>query len=617
MIRCDGHLINESGEAYARQYLPNVDIALSEGSFYFSASTRVTVERRHVKRSDASSHRVSKVSSKCLGSSSAPKQRCLLPGATTPKSSENTTQVKDAGDAHQPPSKATKESSSTSSSGPNHRPKSSSSGFLPRRVRKRLMQIEFKFPDIQLPSIPLPSLPTLTLPSWIASDEQQLAESEARLMVGCYYRRRLVAGMNTLIAQHHDRVSGGVGEETSSQAVEVATEFDADGDAPSSFFEKGDGMASKAEGSSSSSSITDQSCVLHQGGAVQSCPSCTSSSIGLSTSTPREIVVLVHGFGGGSAMWAQNWEALRDDGAVDVCAFDLPGFGRSERDLAAGRFSRPEDSIAFYCKKFAEWFADMDFKQPVVLCGHSFGAYLSCFFVTEYFAKMAEAEAPQSLPLFGKRCEDVVKHVVLADPWGVELIPREFMKKEMRHLSARDRLIAKLFYHFTPLGGLRAAGPIGPRLVPAIRPDLADGWVGEQRERFFQYIYHCNAQEPPSGELAFRSCVAYAGHPRIAAGPMLLEHLPDDLAVTFLYGQTTMMDSHAGYKLMEKLWKRGHRQCRWAEISGAGHQIFSENPKEFNFEMKKVISQERQRNVNMSPTFCPEIPMEQREAGDV
>jgi pimeloyl-ACP methyl ester carboxylesterase len=61
-----------------------------------------------------------------------------------------------------------------------------------------------------------------------------------------------------------------------------------------------------------------------------------------------------------------------------------------------------------------------------------------------------------------------------------------------------------------------------------------------------------------------------------------------------------MMDSHAGYKLMERLWQRGHRRCRWVEISNAGHQIFSENAEEFNFEMKRIVADERLRSATLA-----------------
>ncbi|CUG88933.1 Hypothetical protein, putative [Bodo saltans] len=690
------------------RYLPNVEEAKINGTMFFSAgssrtqslsgSTPDIIQNKGKKQKKAtkfagvnsawssSTQLIVRIRSKCLGSSVDPKEKQPQQQQYHFKSHNHQHAQQQqqrhhhhrghhATSADQAPQSSARSSSDGASSASHHanaghqQPRhddtandgassTATSGFLPRRLRKSIMHVQFRFPDIQLPSIPLPSLPTISLPSWIASDAQQLAEAEEHLMHGCYFRQRVVAGMNTLVAVHHTPTAtlrryrgGGDG------ATEIATEVDY-GDVPSSLFvaaqtnQHKNNNYSTASNNDPSSPTADlfltsptvasrtplqqqRAATRHtrrqsqtfQGSdgeederAASSTPLLSNSALvlrdagrrahagGRAVEGDKQIVVLVHGFAGGSAMWAQNWESLREDGAVDVYAFDLPGFARSERDVIVETFTGPQDSIEYYCNKFAEWFEEMDFDRPVILCGHSFGAYLSSFFVSQYFANLLEKndtnnasdaseQQPRRPPLFGKRCEDVVKHLVLADPWGIELIPREFMKKEMRHLSARDKVIGKLFYFFTPLGGLRAAGPIGPKLLPAMRPDLAEGWSGPQRDNFFHYIYHCNAQEPPSGELAFRSCVAYAGHPLIAAGPHLLQHLPRTLGLTLMYGQTTMMDAHAGYKLMEQLWRRGHRRCRWVEISNAGHQIFSENAQEFNFEMKKVIADERRRGV--------------------
>lgn len=73
----------------------------------------------------------------------------------------------------------------------------------------------------------------------------------------------------------------------------------------------------------------------------------------------------------------------------------------------------------------------------------------------------------------------------------------------------------------------------GPTLVRRVRGDLGRKFGGNgDEEAIFDYIYHCNAQEP-SGETAFKTLSASFGW---AKRPMIdrLPSLQKDVPITFM-----------------------------------------------------------------------------------
>ncbi len=113
--------------------------------------------------------------------------------------------------------------------------------------------------------------------------------------------------------------------------------------------------------------------------------------------------------------------------------------------------------------------------------------------------------------------------------------------------------------------------PVAPRLVHRLRSDIVAKWEHLHKEEenepvqvdsppsddvpqqttqekkadiplVIQYIYHSNAQTPPTGELAFSKMtesLAWASRPLIDR----LHDLCQDIPVTFLYGEVTAPSS--------------------------------------------------------------------------
>ena len=93
---------------------------------------------------------------------------------------------------------------------------------------------------------------------------------------------------------------------------------------------------------------------------------------------PRTPLVLLHGFGGGVALWAQNLDSLSSSGPV-YC-LDLLGFGRSSRP----EFSRdPEGAEDQFLSALEEWREKVGMEEMVLL-GHNLGGYLSAAYTLKY-----------------------------------------------------------------------------------------------------------------------------------------------------------------------------------------------------------------------------------------
>jgi len=281
----------------------------------------------------------------------------------------------------------------------------------------------------------------------------------------------------------------------------------------------------------------------------------TISSVAQDPSKPT--FVLIHGFLGGLAHWVPNWLPLI--AVANVHAVDLPGFARSDRPQL--HFKTAADVVEFFSERLDLWFDAMGLsKVPVILMGHSFGAYLSAHYTMR------------------RQHLGRVQHLVLADPWGVAPMPADYEKK----LSLHHKVALAYFYNATPLAFLRAAGPWGPKVLAKARPDFADRWarILDDPNLFYDYTYHCNVKYP-TGEHAFQACchgAAYAKQPLIH--DLMPENLSPNISLTVLYGKDTWMDKGALKRLMGRFGDRANTTLYC--IPDAGHQVNLDNARTFN-----------------------------------
>ena len=201
-------------------------------------------------------------------------------------------------------------------------------------------------------------------------------------------------------------------------------------------------------------------------------------------SPPNKVVkddiplVMMHGMGAGIGIWSLNLDSLAKDRVV--YAVDLPGFARSSR---CNFSSDPEEVEEQYIVCIEQWRKALGLTKINIL-GHSFGGYLAACYSLKH---------PENL-----------HRAILADPWGMTQVPTDLV--ERYNIPLWMRMLFGVLKNFNPLWGLRLSGPIGPRVIPRIRPDLMKKFlclVGEENATLVSdYLFHCNAHNP-TGEAAF------------------------------------------------------------------------------------------------------------------
>lgn len=307
-------------------------------------------------------------------------------------------------------------------------------------------------------------------------------------------------------------------------------------------------------------------------------------------------LVMVHGFAAGVALWSLNMDELSLKGKRHVFAFDLLGFAKSSRpkwtfpkfgsNMTAlqQRKAEAETMEEYMVDSIEKWRRAIGgpLSEKFILLGHSFGGYLCTAYALRY--------------------PEHVAHVILADPWGYPADSHTRDRNSTHYTSSRQlpfwaQLMGRLLLDvFTPLAGLRAAGPWGPKIFKSLRPDLrkkfaklagepelattpegdgngengevdlpssssdegeGEGGEGEGKEgaagsledsdMIMNYIYHCNAHGRPSGEIAFKKLCTHTGWARM---PMLerVMGLEPHITLSFIFGSRSWIDRQSGFQ---------------------------------------------------------------------
>ncbi|XP_064835149.1 1-acylglycerol-3-phosphate O-acyltransferase ABHD5-like [Oncorhynchus masou masou] len=271
---------------------------------------------------------------------------------------------------------------------------------------------------------------------------------------------------------------------------------------------------------------------------------------------PRPPLVLLHGFGGGVGLWAQNLDSLCGSGAV--YALDLLGFGRSSRPL----FSvDPQGAEEQFLGALEEW-RDRVGLEEIVLLGHNLGGYLAAAYTLTHPHR--------------------VKHLILVEPWGFPARPESMVQE--KSIPVWIRAMGVVMSPFNLLATLRLAGPLGPMLVQTIRSDFKQKYSSVFDDNTVSdYIYHLNAQTP-SGEAAFKNMTVPYGW---AKRPMLdrIVHIRPDIPISIIYGSRSSIDSDSGYTL-----QKTRLDVDIMVIRGGGHYVFADQPDDFNQNILHILA---------------------------
>jgi len=228
------------------------------------------------------------------------------------------------------------------------------------------------------------------------------------------------------------------------------------------------------------------------------------------------------------------------------------GFGRSSRPQLSTDPGEAEEQFVDSIEKWRE----QNGLDKFVLLGHSLGGFLASSYALKYPSR--------------------IQHLILADPWGFPVKPTE--DNINRHIPVWVKFLGAVLSPFNPLAGLRAAGPWGPSLVRQFRPDFQRKFSSMlSDDTIFNYIYHCNAQEP-SGETAFKNMTipyGWARHPMIYRIGSVDKNIP----ITMIYGSRSWIDHSSGKETKER---RSGCYVDVQVITGAGHHVYVDQPNKFN-----------------------------------
>uniref|UniRef100_A0A7N8YED3 1-acylglycerol-3-phosphate O-acyltransferase ABHD5 n=1 Tax=Mastacembelus armatus TaxID=205130 RepID=A0A7N8YED3_9TELE len=268
------------------------------------------------------------------------------------------------------------------------------------------------------------------------------------------------------------------------------------------------------------------------------------------TARDKTPLVLIHGFGGGVGLWAQNLDDLSQ--YRPIFALDLLGFGQSSRPLFSSDASEAEDQ---FVESIEQWRAKMGL-ESMILLGHNLGGYLAVSYAIKY--------------------PERVKHIVLVEPWGFPERPDTV--ESDRPIPVWIKALGAMFSPFNPLAGLRLVGPLGPTLVQTLRPDFKKKFSAMFSDNTVLIIdaYHNNCNETFVANMT----IPYGWAKR----PMLerMDQLRPEIPLTIIYGSRSSIDSNSGSTIKEM---RPHSHVEIITIRGAGHYVYADQPEDFNHQV--------------------------------
>lgn len=98
-------------------------------------------------------------------------------------------------------------------------------------------------------------------------------------------------------------------------------------------------------------------------------------------------MVLLHGFGGGLGLWAQNLDALSQQ--RPVLALDLLGFGLSSRPQFSSDAQKAEEQ---FVDSIEQWRTKLGL-DSMILLGHNLGGYLAVSYAINYLDRLVYSKA--------------------------------------------------------------------------------------------------------------------------------------------------------------------------------------------------------------------------------
>lgn len=273
-------------------------------------------------------------------------------------------------------------------------------------------------------------------------------------------------------------------------------------------------------------------------------------------------LVLVPGYGAGSAFFWRNLGPLATESARTVFAVDWLGAGLSGRPAFTP--TGHDAAVSWFISSLEAW-RQHNAIPRFALVGHSLGGYLACRYALAY--------------------PEQVTHLVLVSPAGMAA----------RNGPPPDGLLYKAIAGawnagVTPHGVFRFLGPFAEgraQTYASRRFHEGDGLNAAEESAFARYLHHT---------LSGRGSAEYALPHVLAPGAWAKQPLLDAMRslsvphITFVYGARDWMDWRSGAEAVDLLHSSGKGiAAELVRIPNAGHYPYIANPAAFHAAIGAVL----------------------------
>jgi len=325
-------------------------------------------------------------------------------------------------------------------------------------------------------------------------------------------------------------------------------------------------------------------------------------------------IVLVHGYGAGSAFFFPNVEAFAPTPNSRFFALDWLGMGRSSRTpyRLPRRGMKLEDRVhaaeAFFVDSLEQWRDKMRLER-MVLVGHSLGGYLSLAYALQYPERVSQlilvspvgipegswdqmhAKAPRAeAPLPQEQLERDVEESVLQRTGTTDSRSTEADRgpnaRMTRAGTSLRRIVSVLWeWNVSPFGIVRNSFFLGPWLMGRYT-SRRFGTLSAEEVRYMHAYCHGITTDRGSSEYSLSHLLAPGAYARL---PMVNRISGLKMPISFLYGSHDWMDINGGIDACKRLREAGNRHTGVHIISHAGHHLYLDNPGHFNQLIMRLV----------------------------
>lgn len=292
-------------------------------------------------------------------------------------------------------------------------------------------------------------------------------------------------------------------------------------------------------------------------------------------------VVLVHGYGAGSAFFFRNVGAIASMPHTRLYALDWLGMGRSSRPSYVMPHSpktreRVEASETFFLTALEQWRTKMKIEK-MVLIGHSLGGYLSLAYALHYPERIANlillspVGIPEgSLPEFLHEIRRVKEGEAPPSSVPARRPPlNPVLMKTAQWLWDRN---------ISPFGIVRMSTILGPWLMGGYTRRRFQSLEPDEIKALHTYC-HGVFTDTASSEHCLADILAPGA---FARWPMVQRVAPLKMPIFMSYGSHDWMDVRGGRAAQTILQKAGNSHVHIDVIDKAGHHLYLDNTPAFN-----------------------------------